>query len=104
EVVAAGRRLLVQRLLALRSVVADRGGAHERRRPVGAVEGSQALEEVARAEHPALLDRTLGPLAPTLGDTLAGEVHNRVASGESRGRSRFAQGLPGKRLDIQCGP
>ena len=66
------------------AVVADRGAAHERRRParlaVAGAERAQSGDEVARAEHPAVADRALGARAPALRDVLPGEVHDGVAT------------------------
>src|SRR3954466_10479108 len=91
--VAAGRRVLVERLVAVRAVVADGRGGHEHAR---ARRGRlQAGDEVAGAELARGADPALGVLAPPLRDVLAREVHDRVAAGQRLGRRRLLLGAPG---------
>src|SRR6184192_258669 len=78
EEVSPRRRVLVQRLLAVVAVVADRRGADERSR--ARLAGLEALDEIARTGHAALADRALRARAPALGDALAGQIDDRVPS------------------------
>ena len=93
---APGGRLLVERLLAARAVVADRRGADQHRgRALGSA--PQRADQVARADHAAVADRLLGARAPALRDRLARQVHDRVASRERLCGGRFGQRVPMQR-------
>src|SRR5439155_10098420 len=96
EEVSPRRRVLVQRLLAVVAVVADRRGADERSR--ARLAGLEALDEIARTGHAALADRALRARAPALGDALAGQIDDRVPSLQRRRGGRFARRLPAERL------
>ena len=105
EEVAPRRRILVERLFPARAVVADGGAAdkfaghHPGRRPqAGRLE---PREQVTGAGYTTLANRPLGPLAPALGDVLAGEVHDRVPTGERRDRGRLGERIPAHGLDAQ---
>jgi hypothetical protein len=83
----------------VRAVVADgrRGDEH-----AGAgVGGTQAGDQVARAELARLAQAPLGVVAPALRDVLAGEVDHPVAPGERLGRRRLVLRPPCDRLDAE---
>ena len=92
EEVVAGRGLLVEPLVAVRAVVADRGGGDEHARArLGRLDPGH---EVAGAELARAADAALGVVGPALGDVLAREVDDRVAAGERRGRRGLLLRLP----------
>ena len=94
----AGRRVLVQRLLAVRAVVADRRGADQRARArlgLPRAPASRLRVPVTRLSRIA----RLALRAPALGDVLAGQVHDRVAALQRRAGRGLAQQVPGERLD-----
>src|SRR2546421_635249 len=69
EEVAAGARLLIERLLAAIAVVAHTRSAHERART--ALAGRQAREQATRALDATVADRPARALTPALRDGLA---------------------------------
>jgi hypothetical protein len=98
EVDAAGR-LLVDRLVAVGAVVADRRSADEHGGSLVLAQRGEPLHEMPRADHTALADRPHGFHRPALRDALARQVHHRVASGQGGDRGRFAHRVPARRLD-----
>ena len=94
EEVAAGGDILVDRLVAVRAVVADRRAAHQHPRPLGLGQPPMSLHEVPRARHTAVANGLLGRGAPALRDVLAGQMHDRVATGERLDGRRLVRRVP----------
>ncbi len=63
--------------------------------------GGDARDEVARPDLAAVANLALGVVRPALADVLAGEVHDRVASGERVLRSELSVQVPFVRLDAE---
>jgi len=113
EEVVPRRRVLVERLLAARAVVADGGAADQGTRPaalarlaagravIGCAGRPQSRDQVAGAGDTALANRPLGARAPALGDVLPGEVHDRVPAGERRHRGGLLERIPAHGLHAQ---
>ena len=95
--VAPRRGVLVERLFAVRAVVADRRGAEQHRRRLAELAIVRAPSPSTRLRVPSTRLSRIARLAlraPALGDRLAGEVHDGVASGERRRRRRLAAAGP----------
>ena len=98
EEVAAGRGVLGQRLVAVRAVVADRGGADEHARAADRRPSRPATRLRVPSSRESRM-RRLRLVAPALGDVLAREVDDGVAAGERLGGAGRRR-VPGVRLHV----